>query len=251
MLSTPFPTLATTGIGIVTPHDFALDRELWRWTPDNVTLHLTRLPFAPPQVTLEMVTGLGDLAEVSTATRQLITVAPSVVAYACTSGSFVGGLEGERAIHDAVVAAGAPAAVTTSGALVQALDVLRTQRVAIATPYTADLTARLASFLRAHGSSVVGVTGLEMQTEIWTLTYDQVADLVRRADTAEAEAIVISCTNVPTYDLIAQLETELGKPIVSANQVTMWAALRTIGQRAVGPGQHLLDTLLPAGALSQ
>jgi maleate isomerase len=63
---------------------------------------------------------------------------------------------------------------------------------------------------------------------------------VRRADRPDADAIVVSCTNVPTYDLIAPLEAELGKPIVSANQVTMWAALRAVGLSAVGPGQRLL-----------
>ena len=30
------------GIGVVIPYDFALDRELWRWVPAQVSLHLTR-----------------------------------------------------------------------------------------------------------------------------------------------------------------------------------------------------------------
>ena len=32
------------GIGVVAPHDLALDRELWRWTPEPVSLYLTRTP---------------------------------------------------------------------------------------------------------------------------------------------------------------------------------------------------------------
>lgn len=39
----------------------------------------------------------------------------------------------------------------------------------------------------------------------------------------------------------AQLEAELRIPVISANQVTMWAALRRLGTRAVGPYQALLD----------
>ena len=50
----------------------------------------------------------------------------------------------------------------------------------------------------------------------------------------------VSCTNLPTYDVIAPLERELGKPVLTANQVTMWAALRVAGAAAVGPGQRLL-----------
>ena len=40
----PVPPLLQTGIGIVAPYDFALDRELWRWVPDDVTLQSTIRP---------------------------------------------------------------------------------------------------------------------------------------------------------------------------------------------------------------
>jgi hypothetical protein len=30
------------------------------------------------------------------------------------------------------------------------------------------------------------------------------------------------CTNLATYDLITPLERELGKPVLTANQATMW-----------------------------
>ncbi len=41
--------------------------------------------------------------------------------------------------------------------------------------------------------------------------------------------------------MIADLEAELGKPVLTANQVTMWAALRVLGRKAVGAGQQLLE----------
>jgi hypothetical protein len=37
-----------------------------------------------------------------------------------------------------------------------------------------------------------------------------------------------------TYDLIVPLECELGKPVLAANQVTMWAALRVAHETAHG-----------------
>nr|MBA3251536.1 Asp/Glu racemase [Geodermatophilaceae bacterium] len=66
------------------------------------------------------------------------------------------------------------------------------------------------------------------------------AQLVRDADAPEAEAVFVSCTNLPTYDVIAPLEAELGKPVLTANQVTLWSALRLVGTHAVGEGQRLL-----------
>ena len=48
------PPLLQTGIGVVAPYDFALDRELWRGAPDDVSLYLTRMPYVPLAATVEM-----------------------------------------------------------------------------------------------------------------------------------------------------------------------------------------------------
>jgi maleate isomerase len=234
------PTLLQTGIGVVVPYDFALDRELWRWVPDDISLHLTRMPYAPLAATMEMAIHISDPALVAGGARELHAVSPVVTAYACTSGSFVGGLAGEAALVAAMTEAGAPAAVTTSGALLTALRQLDIKRIATVTPYTADITAGLSSYLAEAGVEVAATAGLGLTALIWMVPYDITAQLVRDTDCPDAEAVFISCTNLPTYDVIAPLEAELGKPVLTANQVTMWSALTIAGRKAVGPGQQLL-----------
>ena len=71
--------------------------------------------------------------------------------------------------------------------------------------------------------------------------------MAREAVADVPDALFISCTNLPTYDVIPQLEAELRMPVLSANQVTMWAALRRIGKEAVGPYQALLDPVARRG----
>jgi maleate isomerase len=235
------PPLYQTGIGVVAPYDFALDRELWRWVPDDVSLHITRMPYAPLAATMEMALHISDPTLVARGVTDVAAVSPLVTAYACTSGSFIGGLSGETALVSAMIRAGAPAAVTTSGALLAALRHLDVPRIATVTPYTADLTAALSSYLAEAGVEVVATAGLGLISDIWTVPYDVTAGLVRDTDTAQAQAVFISCTNLPTYDAIAPLEAELGKPVLTANQVTMWSALTVIGRKAVGPGQWLLE----------
>jgi maleate isomerase len=234
------PPLEQTGIGVVVPYDFALDRELWRWAPDDISLHLTRMPYVPLAATMAMAVHISDPALVGLGATELRVVAPLVTAYACTSGSFVGGLAGEAALVDAMKEAGAPAAVTTSGALLTALRHLNVTRVATATPYTADLTAGLTGYLAEAGVDVVAAAGLGLTSEIWKVPYEITAELVRDTDRPDADAVFVSCTNLPTYDVIAELEAELGKPVLTANQVTMWSALTIAGRKAVGPGQQLL-----------
>jgi maleate isomerase len=238
------------GIGVVAPFDFALDRELWRWVPEDVSLYLTRLPFFTTPVTVEMAVACGDRRAVRRATRDVLTPEPDVVIYACTSGSFVDGAAGEEVLRRTMEDAGAPAARTTSGALIAALRVLGVSRLAIATPYVEPVTRRLVAYLAEHGVSTVSSEGLGLLGNIWRVTYSQVVEIVRAADNPAAEALFISCTNVPTYDLIEPLEQALGKPVLTANQVTMWAALRAMGRDAVGGGRLLTshDHLTPGAA---
>lgn len=239
----PMPRLplAQLGVGIVVPHDMALDRELWRWAPDDVSLHLTRTPHIGAEVTVDMVAKISETSIVARGVRDLITTESAVYAYACTSGSFLRGLSGEHALVAAMTAAGAPAAVTTSGALLAALGCLGVGRVAIATPYHPSMTVLLDAFLVEAGFTLSGSAHLGLTRDIWKVDYATTAELIRSADHPSAEAIVVSCTNLPTYELIEPLETELGKPVVTANQATMWASLRVVGRAGVGTGQRLLS----------
>ncbi len=228
-------------MGVIVPFDFALDRELWRWTPDDVQLHVTRTPFVPSPMTEEMAHAISQEAPVRQATRDVLLPEPGVVAYACASGSFVDGAGGEAALIDIMTDAGAPRAVTTAGGLVQALAALRVRRVSLATPYIDSLNSLLVAFLDAHGVATVSSTGLGLVGQIWRVSDEELVDSVRAVDRPEADAVFISCTNLTTYELIAPLERELGKPVITANQVTMWAALRALGRRASGPGQWLVE----------
>ncbi|MFI7493873.1 Asp/Glu/hydantoin racemase [Kocuria sp. M4R2S49] len=226
-------------IGVVNPYDMALDRELWRWMPDNVSLAVARTPHHPMVVDEIMASALGDDAEVRSTARCLTAVAPEAVVFACTSGSFVNGIEGARKISAAIGEEVHAPAVTTSEALLEALDALAVTRLAIATPYVPKLTERLEDFLAADGRSVVGTAGLGLDRLIWHVPYNVTADLVRRADHPDAEAVFVSCTNLPTFHIIATLEEELGKPVLTANQVTAWAGLRRLGLPLVTDDQRL------------
>lgn len=240
-LAPPLPNAAPDRlVGVIVPYDMALDSELWRWVPDGVGLLFTRTPYAALPVTLEMAEAVGDLAAIQQCARDLCSVRPEVLAYGCTSGSFVKGVEGERRMVEAMRDAGGAHAITTSGALLAALAHLGISRVAAATPYDAAVTTRLGVFLQEAGVEVVSGAHLGLRGEIWKVPYEQTVQLVREADRADAEAILVSCTNLPTYDVIAPLEAELGKPVITANQATMWATLNALGSHAVGDGQRLL-----------
>ncbi len=229
------------GVGVVIPYDFALDRELWRWVPAQVSLHLTRTPYQDIPVSVAQATALGDRETVARCTRDLLIVEPAAVAYGCSSGSFIGGLAGEAALVAGMVEAGAPKAVTTSGAVIAAAHALGLKDVALVTPYDESVGAKLRAYLNEAGVEVTAQNDMGLTGRIWTVPYEVTADLVRRTAQCGGDAVFLSCTNLRTYDLIAALEQELGVPVLTANQVTMWAVLAAAGVAAVGPGQSLLE----------
>ncbi|MDI5967215.1 maleate cis-trans isomerase family protein [Streptantibioticus silvisoli] len=241
--------LPQRGVGVVAPFDFALDRELWRWVPDHISLFLTRTPFIPVEVSLDMARLVSEHETLRDGVMALHAVRPETYAYACTSGSFVGGTAGERSMCAAMSgSAGGTPAVTTSGALLAALAEIGARRIAVVTPYTKSVTDSLEDYLGEAGIAVTGRAYLGLTREIWRVPYRDVVDMAREAAVGDADALFISCTNLPTYDVIPQLEAELRLPVLSANQVTMWSALRAIGVPAVGPYQALLDPAARSGA---
>jgi len=227
------------GIGIVAPFDFVLDREYWDVTPAGVGLHITRTPFLHQQVGVDLAHLLSDDEVLAEATRELLVADPAVTIFACTSGSFVDGLAGELRCRKAMESAGARLALTTSGALLDALRALRVERLSVATPYDAPTTQRLVEFLWEANIRTVSSAFLGLTADIFRVGPGSVRELIRAADHPEADAIFVSCTNLWTLDVLEEMTHALGKPVLSANQVTMWAALNAVGRPGPAIGQLL------------
>jgi maleate isomerase len=219
----------TVRIGLIVPCDLTLDAEYWDLVPPGVSVHITRTGFHDGGLTLDFVRGVGDPDEVAFATRSLTKIEPEVIGFACTSGSFHDGLAGERHLRDLMRANGARAAVTTSGALLEALRALGVRRVALGTPYIAEIADLLPPFVREGGFDPVALVNMELHDVIGEIADDEVTHLAEAAYRPEAEAIFLACTGVPTIGAITALEARFGIPVLSANQVTMWAALRAAG----------------------
>lgn len=239
----------TCRVGVIAPFDFALDDEYWRWLGKGQMLCAARTPYYEHPVSVQMAEAIRDTADLAMAARSLAVVQPAATVYACTSASFIGGLAGELAMRDVMSAAGLVNPITTSGALVAALAALGARRVAIGTPYNVDLTWRLADFLGEAGYEVVGGAFLGLDGDIARVDSNSVYELARATDSPDADVIFLSCTNLRTFDVLAAAERDIGKPVLSANQVSMWAALRAAGLSAAPTGQMLFaapDPLLTA-----
>ncbi|MFK4690078.1 maleate cis-trans isomerase family protein [Streptomyces pristinaespiralis] len=158
------------------------------------------------------------------------------VVWACTSGSFVLGWEGaHEQVRELAKAAGMPASSTSFG-FVNAVRHLGMPRVAIAATYPADVTEYFAAFLEKSGAVVVSGrdAGILTAEEVGTWGREQVLELARSADHPDADVVLMPDTALHTVAHLADLEEALGKPVLTANQVTVWEGLRLADRRAWG-----------------
>jgi maleate cis-trans isomerase len=174
----------------------------------------------------------------------------TAVVWACTSGSFVFGWDGARRQADGLErAAGVPAS-STSFAFVNAARALGVTRVAVAATYPADVAQRFRDFLKAGGLDVTGLTssGIVTAEEVGTVGAEAVAEMTRAADHARAEAVLLPDTALHTVACLPGLEQAVGKPVLTANQVSLWEGLRLAGRTEITADAGVLFKLArPAG----
>jgi len=79
-----------------------------------------------------------------------------------------------------------------------------------------------------------------------TVPVGAIRDAALRADHPGADAVFVGCTGQKLADQLDGLETELGKPVLCANQVTVWDVLGILGHRTRVPGRGSLLASPPA-----
>lgn len=215
-------------LGIIYPADGAIDDEFWGFVPRGVTVHVTRF-WAPDDQRVEVFEEQADSPDIPEAARILTSIPLDAIAYACTSGSFIRGGGGDQAIIERMEQASGVPCTTTSTALVRAAHALGVTRLAVAAPYPAPVTERLGRFLEDNGFQVVSMKMLGLTHGIFLQPVGAAYRLAREANTPDADAVVISCTNFRTVELLGAMEQDLGKPVIGAVQATMWDSLRLAG----------------------
>lgn len=234
-------------IGLLVPSsNTTVEPEFYRALPKDVTLHVARLYLA--QIATDSIAGM--VGDIETQSRALASADVDVIVLGAAAPSFLKGLGYDREMAKRIEAASGKRATTTSTALIEALQHLGVSRVVLGAAYDDKVNAIARSFLEANGCNVLAAHGLGLVDNlvVGRLDVSSAYDLARRIDRADAEAIVLACTNWKTMDAIERLERELGKPVVSTTQVSIWAALRAIGriEGVPGYGRLLRDLTAPS-----
>jgi maleate cis-trans isomerase len=242
----PTDTPVRARIGVIVPSaNTRIEPDCYRLAPPGVTFHFART--YGQAVSLEEMERMSE--GIDEPARHLASAGVDLLVYACTSGSFMNGAAYDRGLVRRMEEAAGVPATTTASCVVEALRNAGAQRVGVGTPYPDWLNDRIVAYLEENGFDVVALRGLgiEHAPDIALLPLEEARALGRDADRPDADAVLLSCTNLRALEVAADLEAELGKPVITSNQASIWAALRRTGIEDAVPGYgRLLDGMAPA-----
>jgi maleate isomerase len=231
---TGFGSRARIGL-IVLENDQTVEAELATLWPEGVAAFATRIPMED-RVTAE------SLLAMETRIPEAAGLLPEimgfdVIGYGCTSAAT---LIGEERVSAALHRAHPKVANTNPiSAVLAAMEALGARRIAVITPYNAQVTTGIVSLLEERGLDVAAAGSFleESDATVARITETAVADAVREMvansagdlDAEALDAVFVSCTSLRAYGVAADLESELGVAVVSSNLAFGWHLLRLAG----------------------
>jgi len=223
---------------LVPPGNPTVETEMIELAPPGVSVHFQRMvargsPGAPDgqaERNQMMLDHIDDSVEM------LALVKPDVIVIAHTATSYHLGAEREADLLGRLSAMTGTRVTTAFASVAAALRRLGVKRVALGAPYVRETMLQGKAHLEAHGFKVVSLDNLPGVANIYDETAERAYKLARGIDTAEAEAVFLTGTGLPTLPVLQALEEDLGKPVISSASATMWHALRLAGVREIVPG---------------
>ncbi len=221
---------------LLPPGNPTVEPELYRMTPHGVSIHFARLDSSSSSSAPGAHGGMEDrtqayLDSLPAVAPALGAVNPAVVVLAFTAASYSHGFAREHVLADRIASLTGSRALTAAQAIFAALQHLGVKKLALGTPYPESISALGRAYWEAAGLKVVGYARLAGVENIYDESEERAYRLARQADVPEADAVLLSGTGLPTVGVLEVLERDLGKPVVSSNQASLWRALRMAGVR--------------------
>jgi maleate isomerase len=226
-------------IGVVTPHvATGPEAEFPVMAPGRITTRVARIPVdtaaadvmagPPTAVAARTLTASPHLDR---AVEDLAADGVEVIGFASTSSAYLIGFDDEaRMVARISRHAGVPAAATCASALL-ALRVLAAARIALIHPpwFDEKINQLGAAYFQSQGVQVVSVASADLPLDPDRIEPRAVYEWTSRHVRADADAIFLGGNGFLASGAIEALEVTLGRSVLTANQVLLWALLGQSG----------------------
>ncbi|MBV9465516.1 MAG: aspartate/glutamate racemase family protein [Solirubrobacterales bacterium] len=217
-------------VGLLVPSSNTVaEVDFYRRLPSMATLHTARMFLE--EVTPEHESAMLD-RHLSAAVKDIATLSPDVVVFACTSAGALRGNASEAELLARIAAQTGAETIGVAAAVRRAIAARRAERVGVITPYVESLNDKIRAALEADGLRVAAIDGLGIRanSEIAAVEPERIVRLAAECfERAEFELLFVSCTNFRALDARERIERTLQIPVVTSNQAALEAALDHIG----------------------
>lgn len=151
------------------------------------------------------------------------------IAYGCTSGTIAAGY---NSIYEKINLVKPNTKVTTPiTSILNALKILKVNKLSIFTPYTKEINQSLIKFFDKKEIEIIELSYFDIASDIDIGKVDpnHLFDVISKKNLTKSDALFVSCTALPVLSIINELEKKLDKIILSSNQALIWDTLRQIG----------------------
>lgn len=210
-------------------------------------VHLVHTEFLEDAHTVDALSEMGSVGRLTDGAKHLEGSGIESVMWTSTSASFVLGLEGIRQQIDTLEKTLCVPASTTAMAFARAVKAIGATKVAIAATYPDEVAQRFRELLSHFDIEVVHLStrGIVTAAEVGTLGKQEVIDFAVANTRAGADVLLIPDTALHSAAWLTDLEHATGLPVLTANQVSFWEALRLCGKLAPQAGLGRLFEQVP------
>ena len=209
-------------IGVMTPAmNTVVQPELELLRPDGVSNQMQRFRLGGERVSDDLF----DEAE------KLMDCHPRALAIGLTTDAGPGGVAKlESRCAELAEQVGIPVC-NASIATQAALRHFGAERVAVLTPFNAEIDQVVKANIEAGGFEVVAIRGSEAPSlpAICETPLAQIRDLLQQLAASDCDAIAQIGTALPVVGLLEEMEQATGKTIIACNAAVYWQALRAAG----------------------
>jgi maleate isomerase len=228
-------------IGVLTPHaDVGPESELRAMAPPMIGIYAARVPFGAMAaggqmdltIPLAPVRAFAEPPHVDQAAGLLAAAPLDAIGFGFTSSAYVIGAVGEEQMIRRLesLTRGIPV-VTPCAATVRALELLGAGRIALIDPpwFDRELNSLGQAYYSSAGLDVTWSAICGLASDQRAITPEGLHGWAIAHVPEEADAVLIGGNGFRAVGAVAALERDLGRPVLTANQVLLWAALRAAG----------------------
>jgi len=191
-----------------------------------VNLYVNRIPFKNPMNQMNYLNMKDKLSSI--AENILPGESVNTIAYGCTSGTIA---IGEKVVEKQISEAKKNCYVTTPiTAALKAFKKLSLKNIAVLTPYPELVNKTIFEYLEKKNINVTSFNSfnIESDRDVAMINKESIINTIKSINDNSSEGIFISCTAMPVLNLIKDIESYIGKPVLSSNQAIIWDCLRSI-----------------------